>query len=554
MRKTITCISFFFLFAYAFSSTESLKELLKRLDYTITQQEVYVKAKEQRLSSIKKMLREKPLSNERVYELHFQLIQEYQPYKTDSALSYIERNLNLGIETANSDWINETNIRRAIIFAINGMFNEAEDILKSINTSTLHTNLRLEYYGAYGRLYEYLSQNSTGEKYIKKYEALSDAYKDSSFFTAEPNTDAYTIIYGSRLLTQKKTEKALELLVPNFEKIEKNTHGAAIMAYLIANAYRDKGNADLTKKYFALSAISDIQAAIKENSSLKELAIILFKEGDIDHAYEYLKFALDDATFANAKHRQIAISEALPIIDKSYRIEQQKSRRKLFILLVFISILAFFLIVSLVLVYRQKEKTLKARKELARINENLNSLNQKINLTNNKLKNTNDRLREANHIKEEYIGHFMNLCSIYIDKLDEYRKLVSRKIVANQIDDLQRMNKSRTFIEDQLKEFYTNFDNTFLHLFPTFVNEFNLLLREKERFNLKQGEAFNPELRIFALIRLGITDSFKIANFLRYSSQTIYNYRSKVRNKALVDRDDFEQEVAKIGTIKRVSE
>jgi hypothetical protein len=205
-------------------------------------------------------------------------------------------------------------------------------------------------------------------------------------------------------------------------------------------------------------------------------------------------------------------------------------------------------------VYLQKVKLTRTRKELSESNHNLKNLNEDLNTINEKLINTNTNLREANHIKEEYVGHFMNLCSIYIDKLDDYRKLVSRKIIASQVEDLLQMTKSKKFIETELKEFYINFDNTFLHLFPTFVDEFNKLLAEEERFKYKQGDTLNTELRILALIRLGISDSFKISNFLRYSSQTIYNYRTKVKNKAAGNRDEFEKNIMMIGRIKRVVE
>ncbi len=189
-----------------------------------------------------------------------------------------------------------------------------------------------------------------------------------------------------------------------------------------------------------------------------------------------------------------------------------------------------------------------ARKELSGANEQLINLNDKLSKINEKLKHTNFTLSEANLIKEEYIGRYMDQCSVYIDKLDSYRRLLNKTAAAGKIDEVLRTIKSKQFIEDELSEFYTNFDTTFLQLFPGFVEEFNDLLVENGRIVLKQGEALNTELRIFALIRLGITDSVKISHFLRYSLSTIYNYRTKLRNKASVPRDDFETQVMKIGT------
>jgi hypothetical protein len=189
-----------------------------------------------------------------------------------------------------------------------------------------------------------------------------------------------------------------------------------------------------------------------------------------------------------------------------------------------------------------------ARKELSTANEQLNNLNHELSLTNDQLNSTNATLVEANLIKEEYIGRYMDQCSLYIDKLDGSRRLLNKTAAAGKIQDLLTAIKSKQFIDDELEFFYTNFDSTFLQLFPTFVEEFNSLLVDNDDTQLKQGELLNTELRIFALIRLGIKDSVKISHFLRYSLSTIYNYRTKLRNKALGPRNEFEEKVMQIGT------
>jgi DNA-binding CsgD family transcriptional regulator len=191
-----------------------------------------------------------------------------------------------------------------------------------------------------------------------------------------------------------------------------------------------------------------------------------------------------------------------------------------------------------------------ARKELQNANTQLNEVSRDLVQVNTQLKSLNHELSEANHIKEEYIGFFLEMCSTYIDKLENYRKMVNRKVTSGQYEDLFTATKSSQYIDSELTEFYSNFDNTFLNLFPNFVEEFNKLLIKEERIVLKIEELLNTELRIFALIRLGITDSSKIASFLRYSVNTIYNYRTRVRNKALVPRDDFERLVSLIGVNK----
>ena len=208
------------------------------------------------------------------------------------------------------------------------------------------------------------------------------------------------------------------------------------------------------------------------------------------------------------------------MIEAAYKQQIERQRHQLVFFLIVVSILSAFLIVSVILIYKQMKK----------------------------LSATQRNLKQANHIKEEYIGHFLNLCSIYIEKLDRFRSTVNRKITAGQAEELLKLTKSSQFAGVEQKEFYANFDNAFLHLYPNFVAEFNELLQPEERFVLKTGELLNTELRIFAIIRLGIDDSSKIANFLHYSINTIYTYRNKVKNKA-INRDKFEEEILKIGAV-----
>ena len=221
-------------------------------------------------------------------------------------------------------------------------------------------------------------------------------------------------------------------------------------------------------------------------------------------------------------------------------------------------ILSFFLVLAIVYTYRQMKRVARIRKELYRTNIKLNELNDELqgtnsqlHIVNKELSEANTNLSEANQIKEAYIGHFLDLCSTYINKLEKYQNTLNKKAVEKKLDELYKMLKSSDMINNELKELYENFDNIFLHLYPNFVEEFNSLLLDEEKFVLKPNELLNVELRIFALIRLGITDSSKIASFLHYSANTIYSYRTRVRNKAAVPRDDFENRVMKISSVKK---
>jgi cell division protein FtsB len=313
-----------------------------------------------------------------------------------------------------------------------------------------------------------------------------------------------------------------------------------IIAYFLGYMYKNRNNIELCEKYFILSALSDEEHCNKDNASLQALALMYYEMGNIDKAYKFMQSAIDDAVFCNVRYRTVEISSSYPIINAAYQAKEKKQKANLQKSLLAISILLVFLAAGILYIYRQMKRLSFIRKELYHTNRKLSDLN-------NDLTTANDQLKESNLIKEEYIAHFFDLCSTYIDKLENYRKTLSKHASNNHIDELFKMLRSTALIENELEELYKKFDIIFLSLYPSFVDEFNALQSKEEPVSLKPGELLNTELRIFALIRLGITDSVKIAGFLRYSISTIYNYRVKARNNAIVARDEFEERVMKIG-------
>ncbi len=290
-----------------------------------------------------------------------------------------------------------------------------------------------------------------------------------------------------------------------------------------------------------------MKSAVREYISLRKLAVLLYQEGDIDRAYSYLKLCMDDAVFCNARLRILEILQIFPLINDTYQQKAEKQQEQMKWALVSISLLSIFLLIAIFYVYKQMKRVAAARHEVIDANKRLKELNEELHRYNLQLKEANHIIAENSYLKEEYIGRYMDQCSVYLEKMDNYRRSLGKIAATGKVDELYKNIKSSKFIEEELKEFYANFDNTFLQLFPTFVEDFNTLLAEGEQIYPKANERMSTELRIFALIRLGITDSVKIAQFLRYSVTTIYNYRTKVRNKAAGDRDQLEQEVMKIG-------
>ncbi|MDZ4331441.1 MAG: DUF6377 domain-containing protein, partial [Flavobacterium sp.] len=382
----------------------------------------------------------------------------------------------------------------------------------------------------------------------EKYIVLTKKYRDSSLNCYKPQSSAYIMAKSSTLLDAGKHDQTLALLLNYFPNIAQNSDDRAVIAYIISQAYRQKKDLEQEKKWLTISAISDLQLAKKEYISLRSLAFLMYESGAIDRAYTYIKRSLEDALFCNARLRTYEISKMLPIINEAYQKQNETNRFQLILFLISASILSVFLLAVLFLLFKQMKKLSKAKQDLSLANGKLSELNTELNTFNEKLNETNYTLTEANLLKEIYIGRYMDQCSDYLGKLDEYRRKLNVMATTGKMNDLISAVKSKQFVENELKEFYTNFDKTFLQLFPNFIPEFRALLLDDEATQLKEGELLNTELRIFALIRLGIKDSAKISTFLRYSVSTIYNYRSQLKNKAAGPREDFEAKVMRIGT------
>jgi hypothetical protein len=545
MKKVFSIVLFILIPLYLFARSE-MDSLLRVLDKTIENYQLYSNLKEQKLNQLKDLLN-LTTDDEQRYIICGKLFDEYRSYTSDSALTYARKKLVIAEKLKGIVKLNDARLNLASIMGTLGMYKEAMDILNDVDIKT-SPYLRAYYFHIYRTIYGSMSDYAVSSQEKARYDSRTAAFRDSLLAVNPPASGPYVMVRSDQLIVKKQYDKALKLLLPYFPTIKENNHDRAIIAYSISEAYHGKKERDLEKRWLAISANYDIQSANKEYISLRNLAFLLYEDGDIDRAYKYIRRSLDDALFCNARLRTIEISAMVPIIDKAYQLQTQARQRDLIISLVSISLLSLFLIVAIFFVYRQMKKLAVTRKDLSIANDQLNDVNHELSGINQELKVTNDTLLEANIIKEEYIGRYMDQCSVYIDKLDEYRRLLNKTAVAGKIDELLHSIKSKQFIEDELKEFYDNFDSSFLQLFPTFVEEFKRLLSDHEDIQLKPGQLMNTELRIFALIRLGITDSVKISHFLRYSLSTIYNYRTKLRNKALGKRDEFEANVMRIGT------
>jgi tetratricopeptide (TPR) repeat protein len=465
----------------------------------------------------------------------------------DSAIYYLNENLNIAIELNDKERIYETNMELSSILASLGLYKEAADALSNIDRQKLNKFQLIDYYLCHRYLYSGLSFYTQDKRRGKEYQTLYEAYQDSLRNIINPESEEYLRLEETLLRQAGKGKEALAINDKRLRLTEQGISKYALVTFHRFQAYRILGDTFMQKKNLILSALTDIETLNKDNAALSNLANILYEEGDIERAYRYIRFLQENTNDYNSRLRKAGIFNRQGIIYESYQNQNDILIQKLRLLLFFIAVLVLLLLSALIFVYRSMRKQSVTNRKIKEINERLNSLNDLRKKMNEQMSVTNLDLAEANHIKEKYIGYFMGLCSGYIDKLDDYRKMVSKKLSGGQMSELVKLTRVNDLKEIERNELYSNFDKIFLHIYPDFVDEFNNLLQDDEKIVPKKGE-LNIELRIFAFIRLGVEDSSMIAKFLGYSVNTIYNYRAKVKNKTKIARDDFETTVKRIGT------
>ncbi|REG99044.1 DUF6377 domain-containing protein [Flavobacterium aquicola] len=530
---------------YSISQTDS-ESLLAAIDQTIENNSFYTQKKEREITQLKSLLKSTSAFSSK-YEITQKLYISYNSYQSDSALVYARKNLKIAESLKNSEKLNQAEINLVSIMGTLGMYKEGIDVLNSIVILPV-SSLKGPFYSVSRTIYGQMADNASSPQEKEKYLSLAKKYRDSCITYFPTNTVSYITAKADRNLDHQQPTETLHLLLPYFPKIEDSDPNRAIISYLISQAYKQKKDRLQQKKWLSISALSDLRLAKKEYISLRSLAFLQYEDGDIERAYTYIKRSLDDAVACNARLRTYEISKMLPIISESYQQQSETNRFQLVVFLISAGFLVLVLLTLLFLFFKQMKKLAAAKKELSLANFKLSELNAELNTFNEKLNLSNNTLTEANFLKEIYIGRYMDQCSDYLGKLDEYQRKLNVLATTGKINDLISTAKSKDYIENELREFYANFDKTFLELFPDFIRDFNILLLPNETVHPKEGEQLNTELRIFALIRLGIKDSAKISVFLRYSISTIYNYRSQLKNKSAGPRDEFEERVMQIGT------
>lgn len=516
-------------------------QLYKQLDAALAQRAHYVELKEKSLNEIKQGAKY-VTSNEDKLKLYEQLANEYKAYEYDSAMTYVNKGLILAQKSNNIFFNKRFQLSQTRLLITRGFYAEAKEILQKIEPKEEPRDYQFLYYytmyGLYNNWSTYCENNEFSKNYdLKKVEYLKKAIELS------PKKDAFyyylmgELYYFSNHPNNNKTiqyyKKALSM-----EKANSRLH--AMTAFALSEVYQKANNLELMEHYLLVAAISDITSATKENVALQDIALFIYKHKtkSLNKAQEYINLSLEDAYTYKSRLRRIEISSKLQLITNAYTDDIKTTNRLLNIALLVIILLLLGVGISSLFI-RKKNRLLKQKKdEISATSDKMEKLNGQLHLINDELKDTNQK-------RERLVKVYIDLCYKNIERNQKLRTLAVRKIKANQSKELLSLLSSSSSTEKENKEFLTEFDKAFLSLYPTFVNELNQQLTESAHIQLKENGEMPPILRVCALLRLGITESSKIAGILSYSPQTVYNYRSILKNNA-IDKEHFEENVLKL--------
>lgn len=545
---------------YAESVEKEIPQLLATLDSILVQTGELASQKELKIAQLKKKL-----SNAANFEEEFwinkMLYDESFVFNADSAMKYVDRNIQIATELKKKDWQDEWLINRSFMFAATGLLKEAGEVLEKVDSTSLSDGLKLSYYYQRSYLYSHLGQYMGDQKQVnnKYYNEFENANKHM-LALVRPKDPLYWWCVAScnELSPEDSLFSALENVVLSSHH---NTRLDAMNAYGLSNMYKRIGDKEKTMIYLIYSAMADLRVCNRDIASLQELSSLLYDAGDIDRAYAYMNYCLKAALLYPNRVRIINISTELDKIYANYQQRDIRWRNSLQNYLYVVTFFSIILVLALIGLYRQTKKMRKSRTELDSVNHSLNQhvvelsqmhkqlalANQELQNLNELLRSANQKLQESNDVKEECIGYVFSICSNYISKLDEYRKNINRKLKTGQFEEARQLTDNSSLTQNELKDFYANFDAIFLRVYPDFVADLNSLLRPEEQILLKDASELNTEVRIYALVRLGINDSVKIADFLHCSPQTVYNHRLRMRNKAIIPKDKFAEAVRLLG-------
>lgn len=466
-----------------------------------------IEMRQERIDSLKSQLAAS--SPKKKFSLELELARDLYNFNVDSALLHVGRAERLAMTSGDS--IEVALSRIAIYNTSLLMYAEALHEWQRIDKVAMDSAMLADYFTLGVQIYRNLEENSRVASVSSVYHDIKMSLRDSvSKYSGES-----PIIEANQLIDNGLYKQALEVVLS--ECPAQFDPSKAAVYHILSTIYQKQDNREKQKEYLVLSAIADLQSGSREYMALPALALMLYEDGDIDRAYNYLHRSMTDAHACSARTRILEMSQTLSLIDEAYSAKQAASHRLLLLALIALALISLALAAVFCIARRRNVKLRQARMH------EMEALEQ---------------LRETSRAKEKYVTRFMNLSLEYLSKMDSYRASLFKIASAKKFETLYDAISSTRYVDKEIADFYSHFDEAFLELYPNFVDEFNSLLIDGEEVKLKKGERLNTELRIFALIRLGITDGADIVKFLRCSPSTVYNYRARNRAKAK-DKDLF---------------
>jgi len=510
--------------------------LLQKLDEVIAHRQEFVQEKIARINTLKASLAALPAS--RKYDVLARICDEYKTFIYDSAFHYVRMLQQEAYRSHDPSKIARAKVKLGFILLSSGMFNEALDSLLTVDRRNISGKDKIEFYSTVARTYYDLVDFNRDQYFTERYNVLGNHYVDSAMVLCDTTSNQYYSLRAMKWMRLNKMDEAradLEFALAHFTLTDPEV---GIAASTLGYIYQVFGNFDKAITMLTLASMADNRSSTKETLAILNLAELLYKKGDVARAYDYVKLAMDDANFYGARHRKIQVAAVFPIIEGNRLNTVERQRKLLFGYAILITVLTILIVVFAVISYRQYQKLKAADKSIKEANANLQEANKQ-------LQQVNHHLLEANKIKEEYIGFYFNINSEYLVKIEAFKQAIENKLMAKKLDDI-RFVVNNINLKKEREELYFSFDKVFLKLFPDFVTTFNSFFKEEDRIVLKEGQLLNTELRIFALIRMGIHDTEKIAKILDYSINTIYNYKARIKGKSIVPNDEFEARIMEI--------
>ncbi len=576
MKQIFTCflLLLFKIISFASPYTDSL---IKELNNAIEQSGTYDNKKLKEISQLKSLLNKSLKSNlSRQYNIYLKLYEEYKYYNYDSALFYANKLQMVAYNKNNPSLLIDSKLKAVFIMLSAGMFKETFDSLNAISITDATDSVKAEYHTLMGIAYYNLADFNSDSHSTPFYNNKANQYLDSALPFYAPNSFEHLYYSALKFLKKGKADSAISNLNRLIERNVLSYHQIALATSTLGGIYISQGREDEAKPFLIKASIADIKSSTKETLALLTLAGIIYKEGKIEEAVQYIEKANADAVFYNARLRKVQVGAILPLIEGGMINTIRTQKEKLQVFLIALSILVLLLGGFAIIIRIQLKKLKVARQSLFEANVRQQQINQELleanelkEKYNNRLKEINNQLLEANEIKEkyneqlqkinrqlseankikeEYIGYYFNIDTEFLARIEKLITALDKKLMERKWEEIKLILKSVDLKKDK-EELLKNFDKVFVRLFPNFVTQFNTLFKEEDKIILKEDQLLNTELRIFALMRLGITENEKIAEILGYSINTIYSKKTKIRGKTIIHKDEFEKKITELTTL-----